>query len=253
MKGIAGKVAMITGGATGLGAACVERLAEEGAKVACCYNKSKANAEALAEKLTANGMEVFAVHIDVTDSGQVKSGVEAITNHFEQPIGILVNNAGDVIKNVPVDEMDEELWNLVIAINLTGTFLCSKYVVPGMKQLGEGRIINMGSISARTGGGSGAAHYVASKGGVEALTRALAGELAEYNITVNTVAPGVIYTPIHERHNTPESLERLRQQIPLKRIGDPPEVASVVAFLASDEARYITGENIAINGGKRFD
>ncbi len=189
MKGIAGKVAMITGGATGLGAACVERLAEEGAKVACCYNKSKANAEALAEKLTANGMEVFAVHIDVTDSGQVKSGVEAITNHFEQPIGILVNNAGDVIKNVPVDEMDEELWNLVIAINLTGTFLCSKYVIPGMKQLGEGRIINMGSISARTGGGSGAAHYVASKGGVEALTRALAGELAEYNITVNTVAP----------------------------------------------------------------
>ena len=85
------------------------------------------------------------------------------------------------------------------------------------------------------------------------MTRALAGELGEYNITVNTVAPGVIYTPIHERYNTPESLERLRQQIPLKRIGDPPEVASVVAFLASDEGKYITGDNIAVNGGKRFD
>jgi len=253
MKGIAGKVAMITGGGTGIGAACVERLAEEGAKVACCYNKSAAGAQALTDRLCGEGLEAFPIKVDVTSSAQVKSGVAAINEHFGQPIGILVNNAGDIIRNVPVDEMDEELWNLVIAINLTGTFLCSKYVIPGMKQLGEGRIINMGSISARTGGGVGAAHYVASKGGVEALSRALAGELAEYNITVNTVAPGVIYTPIHERHNTPESLERLRQQIPLKRIGDPPEIASVVAFLASDEGKYITGDNIAVNGGKRFD
>jgi len=253
MKGIAGKVAMITGGATGLGAACVERLAKEGAKVACCYNKSKGSAQALTDRLCGEGLAVFPINVDVTSSAQVKSGVAAINEHFEQPIGILVNNAGDIINNAPVDEMDEDLWNLVVAINLTGPFLCSKYVIPGMKQVGEGRIINMGSISARTGGGAGAAHYVASKGGLEALTRALANELAEYNITVNTVAPGVIDTPIHERHNTPESLERLRQQIPLKRIGDPPEVASVVAFLASDEARYITGENIAVNGGKRFD
>ncbi len=253
MDGLTGKVAMVTGGATGIGAACVRRLAAEGARVACCYNKSAAGAEALTEELTGKGQDVFAVRIDVTDSTQIKQGIATITEHFGQPIGILINNAGDIIKNVPADEMDEELWNLVIAINLTGTFLCSKYVIPGMKQLGEGRIINMGSISARTGGGVGAAHYAASKGGVEALTRALAGELGEYNITVNTVAPGVIYTPIHERHNTPESLERLRQQIPLKRIGDPPEVASVVAFLASDEGKYITGDNIAVNGGKRFD
>jgi len=248
-----GKVAMVTGGATGIGAACVRQLAAEGAKVACCYNKSAAGAEALAEELTGKGQDVFAVRIDVTDSAQIKQGIAAIVAHFEQPIGILVNNAGDIIEAAPADEMDEELWKLVISINLTGVFLCAKYVIPGMKQLGEGRIINMGSISARTGGGAGASHYVASKGGVEALSRALANELAEYNITVNTVAPGVIYTPIHERHNTPESLEQLRQIIPLQRIGDPEEVAAAVTFLASDDAKYITGENIAVNGGKRFD
>jgi len=248
-----GKVAMVTGGATGIGAACVRQLAAEGAQVACCYNKSAAGAEALAEELTGKGQDVFAVRIDVTDSAQIKQGIAAIVAHFEQPIGILVNNVGDIIEAAPADEMDEELWKLVISINLTGVFLCAKYVIPGMKQLGEGRIINMGSISARTGGGAGASHYVASKGGVEALSRALANELAEYNITVNTVAPGVIYTPIHERHNTPESLEQLRQIIPLQRIGDPEEVAAAVTFLASDDAKYITGENIAVNGGKRFD
>jgi len=139
---------MVTGGATGLGAACVERLAAGGARVACCYNKSAAGAQELADRLSGQGREVFPVKVDVTSSAEVKSGVDTISEHFGQPISIMVNNAGDVIKNAPADEMEEELWNLVIAINLTGTFLCSKYVIPGMKQLGGGRIINMGSIPA---------------------------------------------------------------------------------------------------------
>ena len=152
-----------------------------------------------------------------------------------------------------MEEMDEETWDLVIDINLKGSFLCAKYCIPGMKKAEGGRIINITSISARTGGGPGSAHYVASKGGLEALTRAMALELAPYNITVNGVAPGVIDTPIHQRTNTPEILEKLRQVIPLARIGAPDEVARVISFLASDDASYITGEIVAVNGGKRLD
>ncbi len=158
-----------------------------------------------------------------------------------------------MIDTTPIADMAEELWDQVIAINLKGTFLCSKYCIPQLKLSGQGRIINISSISARTGGRPGAAHYAASKGGVEALTRVLAKELSPYNITVNAVAPGVVYTLLHERFNTPASLERLRQNIPLARLGTVAEVANVVSFLASADASYLTGEVIAINGGLRMD
>jgi 3-oxoacyl-[acyl-carrier protein] reductase len=253
MDRFSGKIAMVTGGATGLGAAIVERLAMDGARVACCYNKSHAGAEALAARLEARGRHILLTQVDVTDSRQVQAGVEAIAAHFGKPINILVNNAGDNINPTPLDQMEEATWDLVIAINLRGIFLCSKYCVPAMKAAGWGRIINVSSISARTGGGPGSAHYVASKGGVDALTRSMAKELAAYNVTVNGIAPGVIYTPLHERTNTPESLEKLRQTIPLGRLGQPEDVAGVVAFLATDDAAYITGEIIAINGGLRMD
>ena len=248
-----GQLAFVTGGATGIGAAIVERFAMLGAGVACCYNKSRANAEALAATLNARGADVFPVQADVTDSHAVKAAIEATVGHFGRAITILVNNAGDNINPTPVETMDETLWRRVIGINLTGPFLCAKHCIPGMKARGSGRIINVTSISARTGGGPGSAHYVASKAGLEGLTRSLAKELAPFNITVNGVAPGVVYTPIHERTNTPESLERLRQTIPLLRIGQADEVARVVAFLASEDASFMTGEIVAVNGGMRMD
>jgi len=161
--------------------------------------------------------------------------------------------AGDNIDPQPVESMTEELWDQVIGINLTGPFLLAKYCIPGMKTLGGGRIINVTSISARTGGGPGSAHYVASKAGLEGFTRSLAKELAPFNITVNGVAPGLVYTPIHERINTPESLERLRQTIPLLRISRADEVARVVTFLASEDASFMTGEIVAVNGGMRMN
>ena len=247
------QVVFVTGGATGIGAAIVERFAALGADVACCYNKSRAGAEALAAKLKERGLEVFLVQADVSDSQEVKAAVEATVAHFGRPISILVNNAGDNINPTPVETMGEALWNQVIGVNLTGPFLLAKYCIPGMKALERGRIINVTSISARTGGGPGSAHYVASKAGLEGLTRSLAKELAPFNITVNGVAPGVVYTPIHERANTPESLERLRQTIPLLRIGAADEVARVVAFLASEDASFVTGEIVAVNGGMRMD
>jgi 3-oxoacyl-[acyl-carrier protein] reductase len=248
-----GKVAFVTGGATGIGAAIVERLGRLGASVACCYHKSQAGAEAQAARLAAEGLAIFAVRADVADGSQVRAALDATAGHYGCPIGILVNNAGDNINPTPVEQMPEELWHSVIDINLTGPFLCARHCIPGMKALGSGRIINITSISARTGGGPGGAHYVASKAGLEGFTRALAKELAPLNITVNGVAPGVVYTPIHERTNTPESLERLRQNIPLLRIGLPDEVARVVAFLASDDSSFITGEIVAVNGGMRMD
>ena len=248
-----GRVAMVTGGATGIGAAIVEKLADEGLKVACCYNRSKDNALGLQKKMEQKGIDIFIVKIDVTDVASVRSGIKAITEYFGDEISILVNNAGDIIKKSPVEEMDEEIWDTVININLRGAFLCSKYCIPGMKSKGAGRIINMSSISARTGGGSNAAHYVASKGGLEAFTRALAVELAKSGISANSISPGVIYTPIHARHNNADKLVQLCERIPAGRIGEPEEVAGLVSFLCTERAAYITGQMIAVNGGMRLD
>jgi 3-oxoacyl-[acyl-carrier protein] reductase len=253
MDNLTGNIAMVTGGATGIGAAIVERLAMQGADVACCYNTSRAAAESLAKKLKEQGKDIFPVQVDVSDSQEIKDAVESIVTHFGHPITILVNNAGDIIRTAPTEVMDEDLWDKVMAVNLRGPFLCTKHCIPGMKSSERGRIINISSISARSGGGPGAVHYVASKGGMESLTRALAKELAPFNITVNAVAPGDIYTRIHERYNTPEALEKMRQLIPLGRLGDPDEVATMVTFLASDDASYITGAVVAVNGGKRMD
>ena len=253
MTTLAAQVAMVTGGATGIGVAIVERLAKMDAQVACCYHKSRQAAEVLAARLQARGKEVFPVKINVADSQEVQAGIEAIVGHFGRPISILVNNAGDIVDTAPIDQMDEALWDMVIDINLKGAFLCAKYCLPAMKAAQRGRIINISSISARSGGALGAAHYAASKGGLEAFTRALAKEAGPYHITVNAIAPGVVYTAIHERFNTPEKLEELRQTVPLTRLGVPEDVAGVVAFLVSEDATYITGEVIAVNGGMRMN
>lgn len=248
-----GKVVLVTGGATGIGAATVSRFARLGADVACCYCKSHEAAQALAGHLAREGAAIHLVRADVADSAQVKAAVDSTEQRFGRPVSILVNNAGDVIRSMPIEEMDEAVWSLVLAVNLNGVFHGCKHCIPGMRRLGWGRIINLSSISARSGGGPGAAPYAASKAAVEAFTRALAKEVAPYHITANSVSPGVVDTPIHQRHNTPESLERLRLNIPLQRLGEPEEVASVIAFLATDDASYITGATVPVNGGLRLD
>ena len=253
MDTLTGNTAMVTGGATGIGASVVERLAREGANVACCYNTSQAAAESLADSLAQSGKSILTVQVDVRSSEEVKNAVDSIGAHYGKPVNVLVNNAGGPMLACPVHDMDEESWHWVIDVNLTGAFLCSKYCIPEMKKAGSGRIINITSISARSGGGGGNVPYVAGKAGLEGFTRALAKEVAGFNITVNGVAPGVIYTRIHEQFNTPESLENLRQRIPLSRIGEPDDVAKVVSFLVSDSAAYVTGEVIAVNGGMRMD
>jgi 3-oxoacyl-[acyl-carrier protein] reductase len=231
----------------------VARFAALGARVGCCYNKSEASARELAAELEARGTPIHTVKVDVTNSDEVRDAVAGIADHWGSSISILINNAGDQISTMPIDQMEEDLWDLVLAVNLKGAFLCAKYCIPGMKAAGWGRIINMSSISARSGGGPGAAHYAAGKAGLESLTRSLAKELGPFGITANAVAPGVVLTPIHERHNTPEKLEQLRQRVPLRRLGEAEEVAGAVAFLASEDASYINGAILPVNGGMRLD
>lgn len=253
MQSLHGQVAMVTGGATGIGAAIVKRLAELGARVGCCYRTSQVAAECLAENLNRNGMHVFPVQVDVTESQQVKAAVDSITRHLDGPISILVNNAGEMFQTVTIDEMSEEIWDKIIAVNLKGVFLCAKYCIPVMKAQKRGWIVNISSLAARAGGGPGSVHYAATKGGVESFTRGLAKELGPFNIFVNAVAPGVIGTTWHQRYKVAPAFQDLKQSIPLRRIGVPEDVVGAVVFLVSQDSSYITGEVINANGGLRMD
>ena len=253
MKGLKGKIAMITGGATGIGAAIVRRFSEEGVKVACCYNSSCNNAENLKEELSQKGIDIYIIKIDVLDEDSIKQGIRSIHEYYGDSIDILVNNAGDVFGNAPIDELGAGVWDKVIGINLKGAFLCTKYCLGEMKNKKSGRIINISSISAKSGGGPGGAHYASSKSGLEGFNRAIAKEGGSFGITSNAISPGVILTPIHERTNSPETLEIIRKNIPLKRLGIPEDVAGLAAFLASEDASYITGTVIPVNGGLRID
>lgn len=242
-----GKVVMVTGGGVGIGAAIVERFAMLGAEVACCYNRSLDAAEALAGKLKSEGRTIFLVKVDVTNSHEVSTAVELISGHFGRPISILVNNAGDSGHRATLEEMNETFWDNLVTVNLKGVFLCTKFCVPAMKVARDGRIINITTIGARAG--VGVHPYSAAKAGVETFTSSLAKELGPFNITVNAVAPGLVDTRMIRSLHTPDSLEMWRQKIPLRRIGEPEDLAGVVTFLASQDASYITGAVIPVSGG----
>ena len=149
--------------------------------------------------------------------------------------------------------MPADLWQEVLDLNLTSAMVCSKCVIPGMKDKAWGRIINISSISAHSGGGPGGSHYAAAKAGMSSLTKSLAKELGPYGITANSIDPGVILTEMHQKFNTPENLEQLRKATPVGHLGRPEDVAGAVLFLASDSGSYVTGATIAVNGGLRMD
>jgi len=243
------KTALVTGGASGIGAAISSALAENGAKVIVSYLSSERNAKALMGNLQ-NIRQV--VKADVSVPGEIETMISEIKEETGD-INILVNNVGTQFALSSVEDMTVELWKKVFDINLTSAMLCSKLVIPGMKRKGWGRIINISSISARSGGGPGGTHYASSKGALSAFTKGLAKELGPAGITVNAVAPGVILTELHEKFSTQENLENLRKMTPLARLGMPEDIAGAILFLASDSAAYITGETIAINGGLRMD
>src|ERR687890_1684527 len=243
------EVAWVTGSSTGIGAASAVALARQGCRVAVHYNRSEDEAREVMEQITASGGDAMLVGGDVADAGEVGRMAREIEDRYGR-LDVLVNNAGSLIERRSFSEMTEDLWDRVISVNLKSVFLCSKAVLPMMKRQGSGRIINMTSVAARNGGGTGSAAYASAKGGVSTLTRAMAKDLVSDNILVNGVAPGVITTPFHDRFTPPDVRENLKNAIPMGREGTPEETAGVVTFLASPAADYLVGEIIEVNGGQ---
>ena len=242
-------VALVTGGGAGLGKACALTLGKRGAKVAVHYMKSREGANAVVAELKAAGADAESFQADLTQSGHVSRLVDEVMKRFGS-IDILVNNAGDLIARRPLLEMDEEFFRSIIDVNLTSTFLVTRAVAPGMAQRKRGAIVNMSSLAAWNGGGPGAGAYSTAKGGVVSLTKGFAKELAASGVRVNCVAPGLIGdTAFHGRFTAPAAFETATKGVLLGRPGTPDEVATVVAFLASSDSSFLTGETIEINGG----
>ena len=245
------KVAIITGSARGLGRAYALRFAREGARLTIC---DVLDCEPVAREIEAIGGEVLSLKTDVTDEKNTTEMARETRDRFGR-IDILVNNAAaigaietpDFVK--PIEEMKYEDWDRYLNINIKGTFLCCKAVMPYMKEQRNGRIINIASTSGFNGS-THFLHYSTSKGGVITMTRGLATALGEYNINVNAIAPGVVMTEAMQAlHPGSTDNQRLDKQI-LKRSIQPEDIAAAVVFLASDEASMITGQTLAVNGGE---
>lgn len=242
---LANKVALITGGSRGIGRAIALEFAKRGAAVVVNYNKSPESAEEVVKQIQAAGGNAAAFQADVSDFKQAEALVKFAVDTFGD-LSILVNNAG-ITRDQLIMLMPEADWDAVINTNLKSTFNCSKVAVKHMMRKRVGRIINMASVAGQMGN-PGQTNYSASKGGQIAFTKALAREIAARNITVNAIAPGFVDTEILDTM-TPEMLEAALKMIPLGRKGKPEEIAYAAAFLASDEAAYITGQVLGIDGG----
>lgn len=246
----AGKVAVVTGGSRDIGRAVCVKLASEGASVVVNYNSNEADADATVDAVEAAGGKAIKVKADVTKPAEVDALIAAAREAFGDRIDILVNNAGGLVARKKLEEMDDEFFNFVMQLNVTSTFLACKSAAPHM---GEGAaIVNLASLAGRDGGGGGAIAYATAKGAVMTFTRGLAKELGPQGIRVNALCPGMIATTFHDKFTPDAARENVANSTPLKRQGRAEETADLVAYLASDEASFITGANIDINGGLAF-
>ena len=239
-----GRVALVTGASQGIGHACALTLARHGASIAVAA-RNQQKLEELAAAITAAGGKAAAFPVDVSDEDQIKSAIKSAIAHFGK-IDILVNNAG-ITRDQLVMRMKRTDWDAVLSTNLTSAYLCIQNVIPSMLKQRWGRIINITSIFGQMGQ-AGQANYAASKAGLIGLTMAIAREVASRNITSNAIAPGFIETSMTAALSE-EFKQSAVKQIPLGRVGTPEDIASAVAFLASDEASYITGHVLNVNGG----
>ncbi|MEV0904375.1 SDR family NAD(P)-dependent oxidoreductase [Streptomyces hokutonensis] len=245
MTSLNGRNAVVTGGGRGIGRAIALVLAAQGATVAV-WDLNGTSAHQTADAIGEAGGKALAVAGDAADATAVRAAADR--THAELgPVTILVNNAG-ITNYIPFPDLTEETWDRMIRINLKGPFLVTQAFLPDMLTAGRGRIVNISSSSAQTGGPA-VSHYAASKGGVIGLTKALASEFADTGITVNNVAPSLIDTPLLREGFDPDVLGAT---MPMKRAGRPEEIAYAVAYLASDEAGYVTGQTLGVNGGRYF-
>jgi len=246
---LTGKVALITGASSGIGAATAEVFADLGAKVAIGYHRNQKGAEEVRDRIGASGGDLLSIQADVSELEGIQALIGGTTDRFGR-IDILVNNAGSLVERIKLLEITPAKWDYVLNLNLKSAMLCAQAVAPGMMERRSGAIVNIVSIAGRNGGGPGAGAYSAAKGGLIAYTKSLAKELAPFGIRVNAVSPGVIDTPFHEVFSTPEMIRNIVAGIPMGRTGKSIECATVIAFLVSNAASYLVGETIEVNGGQ---
>ena len=246
---LSGKVALITGASSGIGAASAMVFADLGAHVTIGYYQNEAGADTVRDAITAAGGKALSIKADIREADEIDMLVRRTSEELG-PIDILVNNAGSLVERQSINQMTEDRWDEILNLNLTSAMLCSRAVASSMMARKSGAIINVASIAGRTGGGPGAGAYSVAKAGLITFTKSLAKELAPHGIRVNAVSPGVIDTPFHQVFSTPEMIRNFVSTIPLGRVGKPLECATVIAFLASEAASYVVGETIEINGGQ---
>jgi len=241
---LTGKVALITGASSGIGAATAQVFTELGAKVAIGYHRNREGADKVAAETGA-----FAIHADVREESGVRTLVDTAVAQYG-PIDILINNAGSLVERMKIREINTAQWDNIFRLNVSSAVWCSQAVVQSMIDRKGGAIVNIVSIAGRNGGGPGAMAYASAKAALIAFTKGLARELAPQGIRVNAVSPGVIDTPFHEVFSTPEMIRGFVAGIPMGRTGKSIECAKAIAFLASDAASYIVGETLEVNGGQ---
>jgi 3-oxoacyl-[acyl-carrier protein] reductase len=246
---LTGKVALITGASSGIGAATAAVFADLGAKVAIGYHNNQRGAEQVRDSIVSAGGQAIAIQADVRRQAGIGALVQGATERFG-PIDILVNNAGSLVERMKVLEITAEKWDNIMNLNLKSAMLCSQAVAPSMMERKRGAIVNVVSIAGRNGGGPGAGAYAAAKGGLITYTKSLAKEMAPFGVRVNAISPGVIDTPFHEAFSTPEMIKTFVAGIPMARTGQSMECATVIAFLASEASSYVAGETVEVNGGQ---
>lgn len=244
---LSGKVAIVTGSSRGIGRAIALSLARDGADVVVNARVNLNRAEEVAREIESMGRKALVILADVSKKDDVENMVKQTLDEFGK-IDILVNNAGIVGSTVPIQELSEEDWNRIISVDLKGTFLCCKAVIPHMISRRSGKIVNLSSIAGKEGNANMTA-YCAAKAGIIGFTKALAEEVAKYGIRVNCVCPALIETELVERMDKKQA-EYLKSKIPLGRLGKPEEVAELVKFLVSDASDFITGQAFNITGGR---
>ena len=245
-----GKVVLITGASTGIGAAAARAFAGLGSRLLIHYNASKEAAESVARDIKALGGEAHLVGGDVTQTVNIKRIVAESLAAYGR-IDVLINNAGGMIGRTKIDDYSDDYLRQVLALNVTQVAMFMHEVIPVMRRQGGGNVINVTSIAARHGGGGGAIIYAGAKGFISTATRGWAKEVVGDKIRVNAVSPGVITTPFHERYSNAEQLKAMQATIPMNRLGSADECAGTFVYLASNEmSGYVTGQIIEVNGGQ---